>query len=200
MDVWSLGVVLYICLCGFPPFSDELYSRDFPFTLSQQIKSGRFDYPSPYWDSVGDPALDLIDSMLVVDAERRFTIDQCLAHPWLAQAAPSVNDSTCGLVGGIAGLEVNRRAPARERTLLSSLNSVTVTNHVEVGQNRPPVKVFAKNKNRITNTRKEVGPAHDRAPAEFIEMGGKGDQELFANEDSSIYPSAGATKIKTKGK
>ncbi|KAK8107044.1 CAMK/RAD53 protein kinase [Apiospora kogelbergensis] len=55
-DIWSLGVVLYICLCGFPPFSDELNTKEFPYTLTQQIKSGRFDYPSPYWDSVGDPA------------------------------------------------------------------------------------------------------------------------------------------------
>jgi serine/threonine-protein kinase Chk2 len=188
VDVWSLGVVLYICLCGFPPFSDELYSRDFPFTLSQQIKSGRFDYPSPYWDSVGDPALDLIDSMLIVDPEKRFTIDQCLQHPWLSQSTPGVNDSTGGLVGGIAGLEVNRRAPARERTLLSSLNTVEVTAHLEVGKDKNPVKVFSKNKGRVSNFKKESGPASQRAPDEFIEMGGKGDQELYADDDSSIYP------------
>ncbi|CAM1506563.1 Fc.00g062040.m01.CDS01 [Cosmosporella sp. VM-42] len=188
VDVWSLGVVLYICLCGFPPFSDELYSRDFPYTLSQQIKTGRFDYPSPYWDSVGDPALDLIDSMLIVDPERRFTIDQCLSHPWLAQSTPNVNDSTGGLVGGIAGLEVNRRAPARERTLLSSLNSVQVTAQLEGGKNKNPVKVFAKNKGRITNVAKEAGPAHNRAPEEFMELGGKGDQALFGDDDASVYP------------
>ncbi|KFA60584.1 hypothetical protein S40285_08673 [Stachybotrys chlorohalonatus IBT 40285] len=199
VDVWSLGVVLYICLCGFPPFSDELYSREFPFTLSQQIKSGRFDYPSPYWDSVGDPALDLIDSMLVVDPEKRFTIEQCLSHPWLSQSSPGVNDSTGGLVGGLAGLEMTRRAPVRERTLLASLNSIQVTAQVAMGEDKPPVKVFAKNKHKNPNITKEAGPAHDQAPAVFMEMGGKGDQVLFTDDSSSIYPT-GDTVAKTKGK
>ncbi|ODA82968.1 hypothetical protein RJ55_01477 [Drechmeria coniospora] len=192
VDVWSLGVVLYICLCGFPPFSDELYSKDFPFTLSQQIKSGRFDYPSPYWDSVGDPALDLIDSMLVVDPEKRFTIEQCLSHPWLTQNTPGVDDSTGGLVGGIAGLEVQRRAPVRERTLLATLNSVQVTAELPAGENKRPVKVYAKNKQRITNSAKEPAPDSQRAPGAFMAMGGKGDMPLYPDESGSIYPAGDA--------
>ncbi|KAM0253974.1 hypothetical protein ACHAQJ_006987 [Trichoderma viride] len=90
VDIWSCGVVMYICMCGFPPFSDELYSKEFPYTLSQQIKEGRFDYPSPYWDNIGDPALDLIDSMLVVDTKKRYTVKQCLEHPWMRETSPQI--------------------------------------------------------------------------------------------------------------
>ncbi|OTB07569.1 hypothetical protein M426DRAFT_317881 [Hypoxylon sp. CI-4A] len=199
VDIWSLGVVLYICLCGFPPFSDELYSRDFPYTLSQQIKSGRFDYPSPYWDSVGDPALDLIDHMLVVEPEKRYTVDQCLAHPWLTQKALGVNDSTDGLVAGIGGLEMQRRGAIRERTLLSSINSIEVTNKVPLGPDakKGPLKVYSKNPTadpKAAST--EPRPADQRGTKEFMEMGGKGDQELFGNDEMSFYskPEAAAAK------
>lgn len=190
VDIWSLGVVLYICLCGFPPFSDELCSREFPYSLSQQIRSGRFDYPSPYWDSVGDPALDLIDSMLVVNAEKRFSIDQCLSHPWMTMRPPNAADSTDGLVNGISGLEVNRRGVVRERTLLSSINSVEVTKVPDAD-----AKIFKKNPGQD----KESRPADGRASQNFVDLGGKGDPALFATDGDSNYSKADVAATK-KGK
>ena len=138
--------------------------------------------------------MDLIDSMLVVDPEKRFTVDQCLSHPWLTQATPGVNDSTGGLVGAIAGLEVNRRAPARERTLLSTINSVEVEAQPALDGDKNPVKVYSKNKGRVNKVHKEAGPSENRAPKEFMEMGGKGDQPLFDEDESSVYPSANLTE------
>ena len=45
IDVWSIGVVLYIMLCGFPPF----YSEN-TMALFRQIRRGDYSFPSPYWD------------------------------------------------------------------------------------------------------------------------------------------------------
>jgi len=206
VDVWSLGVVLYICLCGFPPFSDELYSKENPYKLTQQIKEGRFDYPSPYWDSVGDSALDLIDRMLTVDVDKRYTIDDCLAHPWTTQKPINFNDSTDGLVGGLAGLDFTKRKVARERTLLSAINDVKITRVINIESDKDPVKIYVKNptkkqaQNRVNNqasqphqngngtkAKHEETPAEQRDPKEFMALGGKGDQELFGDDGGSNY-------------
>lgn len=192
MDVWSLGVVLYICLCGFPPFSDELYSSENPYTLSQQIKMGRFDYPSPYWDSVGDPALDLIDRMLTVDVEKRISIDECLEHPWTTGNTLSVNDSTDGLPEALGKLDFSKRKIQRERTLLSAINDVKVDRVIDTQPGADPIKVFEKNTEKLpapvaNKAAKEASPAHARDPVEFAEMGGKGDQPLFTDAAGSRY-------------
>ncbi|KAL8848798.1 MAG: hypothetical protein Q9221_006176 [Calogaya cf. arnoldii] len=200
VDVWSLGVVLYICLCGFPPFSDELYSAENPYNLSQQIKMGRFDYPSPYWDSVGDPALDLIDRMLMVDIDKRITIDECLDHPWITQRGLNPADSTDGLTGAMDELDFSKRKVVRERTLLSEVNDIKVTKVVELQDSQVPVKVYEKNAqgkkmmgSQATNgvngrqADQEEAPAHHRPAEVFMEMGGKGDPALFGDDHSSRY-------------
>ncbi|KAL8836367.1 MAG: hypothetical protein Q9170_002940 [Blastenia crenularia] len=203
VDVWSLGVVLYICLCGFPPFSDELYTAENPYNLSQQIKLGRFDYPSPYWDPVGDPALDLIDRMLTVDIDKRITIDECLEHPWITQRGLNPADSTDGLTGAMDQLDFSKRKVVRERTLLSSVNDIKLSKVVELADQQIPVKVYEKNPqgkklnasqaakhDAKTNghvAAKEEVPAHNQPAEVFMEMGGKGDQQLFEDDFSSRY-------------
>ncbi|KAI9841456.1 MAG: hypothetical protein M1837_000674 [Sclerophora amabilis] len=208
VDVWSLGVVLYICLCGFPPFSDELNTPDNPYTLSQQIKLGRFDYPSPYWDSVGDPALDLIDRMLTVDVESRISIDECLEHPWITQKPLGLNDSTEGLTGAMGQLDFSKRKVQRERTLLSNINDIKISKVIDIEPERTPVKVFEKNHDKKapkSSTRavkkadaglpkKEATPAAQRDTKEFMELGGKGDQPLFADDAGSTYTAVDTKK------
>jgi len=67
-DVWSAGVVMYTLLCGFPPFYDE----EIP-ALFDQIMHARYEFQSPWWDSISRDARDLIDAMLIVDPARRIT-------------------------------------------------------------------------------------------------------------------------------
>ena len=161
---------------------------------------GRFDYPSPYWDSVEDPALDLIDRMLTVDVDQRITIDDCLEHPWTTQKTVNPADSTDGLTGAMDQLDFSKRKYARERTLLSDLNDVKVSKVVEWKDHKAPVKVFEKNPDgkrvhnptdAITNGHKgrkqEELPAARQQAEVFMEMGGKGDQQLFENDRGSRY-------------
>lgn len=85
VDMWSAGVLLYVCLCGFPPFSDTLG----PPSLKEQIAQGIFAFYSPYWDDIEDSALHLISHLLVVNPADRYSVDETMMHPWFNLSAQS---------------------------------------------------------------------------------------------------------------
>lgn len=81
VDVWAVGVITYILLCGFPPFVSRTNNQVELFDL---IFSGHYEFTSPYWDDVSDSAKELITHMLQVDATRRYSAAQVVDHPWVS--------------------------------------------------------------------------------------------------------------------
>ncbi|KAK1426944.1 hypothetical protein QVD17_15626 [Tagetes erecta] len=87
IDIWSAGVILYILLCGVPPFWAESEQG-----VAQAILRGLIDFKREPWPSVSEGAKNLVRQMLEPDPKLRLTAKQVLEHPWLqnAKKAPNV--------------------------------------------------------------------------------------------------------------
>lgn len=80
-DLWSVGVILYFLLCGYPPFRGT--SED---DISVSILTGRILMVGPQWSVVSAEAIDLVNKLLTHNPEDRVSAREALAHPWMQSA------------------------------------------------------------------------------------------------------------------
>merc|ERR1719414_2490181 len=78
-DVWSLGVIAFVLLGGYAPFTQSTQAL-----TVENILAGRYTFAPESWDRISTEAKDFVASLLNVDPERRPTAQAALEHTWIA--------------------------------------------------------------------------------------------------------------------
>lgn len=84
VDMWSIGIVTYVLLCGYFPF--HCASK---VTMIQLIIEGKFKFHAPNWDGISASVKDFISQLINIDFHTRLTVDEAMAHRWLLQSEAS---------------------------------------------------------------------------------------------------------------
>ena len=76
LDMWSVGVIIYVSLSGVFPFNED---ED----INDQIQNASFMFPEKPWQDISRQAIDLINKLLQVKSKNRLSVDKSLSHIWL---------------------------------------------------------------------------------------------------------------------
>ncbi|PON59707.1 Calcium calmodulin kinase [Parasponia andersonii] len=117
-DMWSLGVILYIMLSGYPPFIAQSNRQK-----QQMILAGDFSFYEKTWKNISSSAKQLIKSLLAVDPQRRPSAQELLDHPWVRGDSAKEDQMDAEVVSRLQSFNARRklRAAAMASVLSSSI-------------------------------------------------------------------------------
>eukprot|EP00581_Thalassiosira_minuscula_P004670 CAMPEP_0183746236 /NCGR_PEP_ID=MMETSP0737-20130205/66651_1 /TAXON_ID=385413 /ORGANISM="Thalassiosira miniscula, Strain CCMP1093" /LENGTH=392 /DNA_ID=CAMNT_0025981923 /DNA_START=514 /DNA_END=1692 /DNA_ORIENTATION=- len=132
-DMWSLGVIIYILLGGYPPFT-----HDNNRMLFHMIRKGQFEFHEDYWGNISDDAKDLIKCLLTVDPSKRISANDALKHKWIVQDGNVLKDSVVNL-SELRVFNAKRKFKAAAKAVIAINRASSVFGDIE------PVKMTHRN-------------------------------------------------------
>jgi len=165
-DMWSVGVIIFLFVCGYPPFNGESQEKIF-----RRIRRGKFRFPKDQ-DGVklSESVKDLIKKLLVSDPDKRLTAKQALTHPWIASDDAPKEPMSEKVIQNIVGFQ--------KQCKLTKAVGRALKNHMTDDDKANLAEVFAK---FDVNKDGRLGPEEVSEMMKFIGRG-EGDAEEFLAE------------------
>jgi len=120
-DMWSVGVIIFVLLGGYPPFDDDNQT-----VLFQLIARGEFEFHDEFWADISDAAKDMIRRLLCVDAAKRCSAEEALQHPWIALSEEEL------ISRDLKANQIALRRYLQKRKLKRVYNAVIATNRMKM--------------------------------------------------------------------
>ncbi|XP_065518144.1 calcium/calmodulin-dependent protein kinase type IV [Lathamus discolor] len=146
VDMWSLGIITYILLCGFEPFYDERGDQ----YMFKRILNCEYDFVSPWWDDVSLNAKDLVKKLIVLDPKKRLTTLQALQHPWVTGKAANFAHMD-NAQKKLQEFNARRKLKAAVKAVVASTRLGSASSHSTHDNNKPS---------------RNLSPIHDSKPEE----------------------------------
>lgn len=114
--MWSLGVIVYILLGGYPPFIEQNQRE-----LFRKIRKGDFTFHEEYWGQVTQDAKDMISCLLTVSPAKRLTAEKTLQNSWMTQDDKKLEAQDLGAnLEKFKAFNAKRKFKAAVKTVIAS--------------------------------------------------------------------------------
>ncbi|XP_032839940.2 calcium/calmodulin-dependent protein kinase type IV [Tyto alba] len=155
VDMWSLGIITYILLCGFEPFYDERGDQ----YMFKRILNCEYDFVSPWWDDVSLNAKDLVKKLIVLDPKKRLTTLQALQHPWVTGKAANFAHMD-NAQKKLQEFNARRKLKAAVKAVVASTRLGSASGHSTHDSNKP-----SRNPSPIHDSKPEEKPTQEAEAA-----------------------------------